>query len=361
MPETMPVDLLDISSNTDIIEVSTDWDATLGQSKYDFNSRTFPSDLGSGYNGHWMVLNINVSEQSNFGNVTRKGGMTRNEQMLNWTELPDTEKSKTDALRFSIDGSYTGKAGSMSTPGATVSLLDNQFNIPIVNRERFTRRIVESIALYMPNSELTFSDAHDFDNISLTKFGAAAASGLAKFALSGAVATFLGAKVGTAAGALAGQIFDSAGQVAGGLFQIMGTPINPKVEVLFSNTFQREFVFDFIFSPSSEKESEDIRNIIRTIRFHGAPETQPGLADTFFWVPPSEFDITFYYKDANGAVQENKKIPRINTCVLKQVDVSYSPTGAYSTFKNGHPVQIRMQLRFIETEVVHKLRVMQGF
>lgn len=171
----------------------------------------------------------------------------------------------------------------------------------------------------------------------------------------------MGVPAGVGLGQFVGDVAGGAGQFIGNAMQILGSPINPKVEVLFTNTFQREFVFDFLFSPSTEKESQDIENIIRTIRFHAAPETQPDLMNSFFWIPPSEFDITFYYKNESGEVQENTKIPRINTCVLKQIDVSYSPTGAYSTFSNGHPVQIRMQLRFIETEVVHKLRVMQGF
>src|SRR5690349_5020314 len=42
-------------------------DFTLGQKKYDFTQRIFPSDLGEpGYNGHYMVININVSNYSQF-------------------------------------------------------------------------------------------------------------------------------------------------------------------------------------------------------------------------------------------------------------------------------------------------------
>lgn len=342
-------------------------DKTLGQEKYDFNSRIFPSNLGSDYLGHWMVININVQNQSQFGAVksTNGGAGFSNPNSLNFNLAGGNEVSKTDALRFGIDGYYTGKNGSMQAPLLNMLGLE----VPVVNRTRFTKRIKESIALYMPNSELTFSDAHDFDNISLTKFGAAAGGALAKFLLGGTVAAVGGVPQGVEAGSMAGAIYDQTGSFIGNTAQIMGSPINPKVEVLFTNTFQREFTFDFIFSPTTEKESQDIENIIRTIRFHAAPETQSGFGitnglpdiSTFFWIPPSEFDITFYYKDESGNAKENTKIPRINTCVLKQIDVSYSPTGSYSTFRNGHPVQIRMQLRFIETEVVHKLRVMQGF
>jgi hypothetical protein len=300
-------------------------DPTVQQSKYNFNSRVFPSDLGTGYQGHFMVMNINVQTGTVMNKLNR-------EPNLSFEVLKD-DLSTTDALRYSIDNTWTNEAG--QTLGLDPTGLGT--------RARFTRRIAESIALYMPNSELTFSDSHDFENISLTKFAGNIASG--KF-----LGTF---------GAIVGGIIDSAGRTIGNIAQVAGSPINPKVEVLFANTFQREFAFDFLFSPSNPKEARDIENIIQTIRFHAAPEYKPNL-NQFFWLPPSEFDISFYFID-DGDIVENRKIPRINTCVLKQVDVSYAPSGAYSTFHDGNPVQIRMMLRFIETEVNSKLRIAQGF
>lgn len=304
-------------------------DTTSGQGKYNFNSRVFPSDLGNGFQGHFVVLNINVQTGSVMGDV--------NKSNFNFNVL-DSELSKTDAYRYNIDNTWTSRdeKGNITPLGLVSGGLGT--------RARFTRRIEESIALYMPNSELTFSDSHDFENISLTKFAGNIASG--KF-----LGTF---------GAIVGGIIDSAGKTIGNVAQVAGSPINPKVEVLFANTFQREFAFDFLFSPSNKKEADDLENIIRTIRFHAAPEYKPNL-NQFFWLPPSEFDLTFYYVDPAGNIVENTKIPRINTCVLKQIDISYAPSGAYSTFADGNPVQIRMLLRFIETEVNSKLRIAQGF
>lgn len=307
-------------------------DFSAGQSKYKFNSRVFPSDLGNSFSGHFLVLNINVQN----GTMMNKINNAPNLEFETLNEL-----SKTDAYRYRIDNTWTAN----NIPQGKAGWIDGFFT-----RARFTRRIAESIALYMPNSELTFSDAHDFENISLTKFGGdALTKGLTAFA--GPV------------GAVVGGMISAGGDVVGNVSQVtLGRPINPKVEVLFANTFQREFAFEFLFSPSSPNEARDIENIIRTIRFHAAPEYSSEIHDAkFYWIPPSEFDITFYYVDVDGNIQENTKIPRINTCALKQVDVSYAPSGAYSTFKDGHPVQIRMMLRFIETEVNSKLRIAQGF
>lgn len=314
-------------------------DRTFGQSSYDFTSRVFPSDLGSTdyFNGHYVVFNINEQTSSKMGKIsTTTSGLGSNEYILS-TQLGD-ELSKTDMLRFNMDRYIKNSEGRAL----------NAINSSV--RPRFTRRIKESIALYMPNSELTFTDAHDFENISLTKFGGSVLSGGGRM-LAGVAGIFGGAIINNlvdAAGGLAGTI--------GNVAQVSGAPVNPKVEVLFANTFQREFSFDFLMAPSNEKESEAIKQIIKTFRFHAAPELRPGFVDSFFWVPPAEFDITFYHFG-----KENTHIPRINTCVLKQIDVSYAPTGVYSTFSNGYPVQVRLMLRFTETEVVHKTRVIEGF
>lgn len=309
----------------------------LGQSKYDFNNRTFPLDLGatSSYTGHYMTININVQNQSRLSKVDNQNV---------FTVLPN-DFSKTDVLRYQLDGLHTNQDGdSLIQPFLNNGITSN------LGIRRQTKRIVESIALYMPNSELTFTDQHEFQNISLTKFVTGAAMQIASaIPIADEVAGVLGAVGSTAA---TGS-------------QLAQMPVNPKVEVLFANTFQRQFSFDFLFAPSSEAESKVLQEIIRTLRFHAAPEYRTGnqqagnplgLASSFFWIPPSEFDITFYNRGI-----ENTAIPRINTCVLEQIDVSYSPTGTYATFANGYPVQIRMVLRFRETEVNSKQRLLYGF
>lgn len=331
LPGTVPYDS---STTMDIINgVLPDWgvpdDQSLTQAKYDFNYRTFPEELGGQtYNGHYMVININTQTATNMNKVNGKTVATK----------LDKEISKTDALRFNIDKKFVGEDG-------------NDYG-QLIARPRFTRRIQESIALYMPNAELTFNDTHDFENISLTKFGASAAAGLMTFAAAG-VGAFFGNATGFAQAA--GITSDSLSGLSTAS-KMVGAPINPKVEVLYANTMQREHRFDFIFAPSSANESRNLRQIIRTLRFHAAPEMRANDLTSFFWIPPAEFDITFFYRG-----KENDKIPRINTCALTQIDVSYSPNGTWSTFHDGYPTQIRMQLAFRETEVTHKLRILQGF
>lgn len=148
-------------------------------------------------------------------------------------------------------------------------------------------------------------------------------------------------------------LYDSAANVIKTGGQILGTPVNPRVEVLFSTRPQRQWVFELFLVPRSEKEAEAVKQIIQTLRYYAAPEIS---MTGFFYIPPAEFDITFFF---NG--KENQNLPRISTCVLERIDVDYAPENTYSTFKDGQPIATRLSLAFREVEILHKERVYQGF
>lgn len=303
-------------------------DSTLGQSQYDFRYRTFPEDLTNEYMGHYMVININVPVYST--------GAARTSYRSGQTILGD-EYSKVDSLRF---GGALNVGGSNPIFGAPAPERE-PFAIP-----RFTRRIKESIAIFMPNP-IVFNSQNEYQEISLT----ALAGGLATSTAGLLGGRFFGAEGGSRAEALV----DAAGNIVGQASRLAGFPINPRVEVMFSRTHLRQFVFEFLMAPRNEKESESMKAIIQTLRYHGAPEIDP-LTQGFTFIPPAEFDITFFNKGV-----ENTNIPRINTCVLDRIEVDFSPGGEYATFTNGHPVSARLSLGMREIEVVHKRRVLQGF
>lgn len=305
-------------------------DRTLTQSRYDFTSRVFPTNLNE--LGHYMVININVQNRSTYQSI--------NGQTL-FTRLP-SQLSKTDALRYNIDQGYVDAGGRQLNQGKWI-------------RPRFTRRIAESIALWTPHT-MQYVQRNDYADISLTNLAGRVAQTTINTGLGfvggviGAVNTSLGnAIIG------AGDVLIDGMQIAAEGASLAGMPINPKVEYLFRTTDQRAYLFDFLFAPESREDSQAMDQIIRTLRFHAAPEIDTGTYG-FTYTPPSEFDITFYHKG-----QENLGIPRVNTCILEQIDLDYAPAGVWATFSNGYPVACRMQLRFRETEVLSKLRVAQGF
>jgi Tail-tube assembly protein len=145
-----------------------------------------------------------------------------------------------------------------------------------------------------------------------------------------------------------GSLVGDAGALAQAGIQAMGYAMNPQFEVLYNRTQFREFQFTFTLTPRNRNEAEEIFNIINIFKFHASPEYIQSSGR--YLIPPSFFDITFRF---NGAI--NPRLPRISTCVCKNVTVSYAPgTEAFATFDDGHPVQIQLVMTFGELEIIHK-------
>lgn len=309
----------------------------LAQSHYKFKYLVFPTDIGMNQMGHYMVININVP-------VVAWGETPAGNYTNQFTPINPTQRSKVDTLRYGPVGS-----GTSLIPGGPSPLPGGQQR-PVITVPRSTKRIQESIALYMP-TPLVYTHNNEYEEIGLTalagRVGAAAGSWLGKVPVVGGFLGGLGGIIGKIT-----QPNGDAAQVA----KIAQNPINPAVEILFSTTAIRQFTMEVLMAPKNEYESETMKAIIKTMRFHGAAELN-SMTGGMTWIPPAEFDITFFNRGV-----ENLHILRMNTCILDRIEVDYAPaSGVYSTFTNGHPVAVRMQLGFREIEPLHKLRVLQGF
>jgi hypothetical protein len=287
----------------------------LAQSDYDFRYTVFPADLGMDDVGHYMIININVPTKG-----IKTDGLQLGTPAGSFTQFitPLNQVSKLDNLRYGLN-----VTGGQQRPGVAIP--------------RNSRRIAESIALHMP-AQIVHTNQNEYDDIELT-------------ALAGKLTVGAANLFGRRAGNLVGGAIDNATQAS----RLGQTPINPMVEITYANTVQRQYVFEVLLAPRNEYESKTIKTLIQTLRFHAAPEINENTFG-FTWIPPADFDITFYNKGV-----ENLNILRINTCVLARIDVDYAPQGVYSTFRNGHPVAVRLSMGFRELEPIHKQRVLQGF
>lgn len=147
-----------------------------------------------------------------------------------------------------------------------------------------------------------------------------------------------------------------AGDVVAGAATLMGVPINPKVDVLFRNTNLREFQFMFLMAPQSSRESDTMQTLLRRFRYHSAP----ALTSTNY-ISPNEFEIRFFFINAQGQAEENKYIPKIARGVVKRIDIDYTPTGEWSTFWDGSPVSALLTFTFLETKIIDKNYIDQGY
>jgi hypothetical protein len=147
------------------------------------------------------------------------------------------------------------------------------------------------------------------------------------------------------------------GQTGQAILASTGRVINPMLEMVYKSPAFRTFQFDFTFYPRDEREALEVQSILERFRFHQAPELLAGSEG--FLVPPSEFDIRFYY---GGNLNPN--IPGVTTCVLTSIDINYAPNGfaAYEVpgengpelGRTGMPVAIQLTLQFQEVTYLTK-------
>lgn len=155
--------------------------------------------------------------------------------------------------------------------------------------------------------------------------------------------------------------------------QSKGVAVNPNIQLLFRAISLRQFQFEFMFSPKSQKEAQQVQSIIQLFKFHSAPEiigsftTQLGRATTsgasagLAFIVPSSFNIQFLYlSPSTKQWYENNNIHKIAECVLESVAVDYAPNG-WSTFTDGVPTQTRLTLQFKETSIITKSEVNAGY
>lgn len=149
--------------------------------------------------------------------------------------------------------------------------------------------------------------------------------------------------------------FGATGQAAFASFA--GVVRNPLMEMIYRSPNFRTFQYDFMFYPRDEREALEVQRIIELFRFHQAPEILKDAKG--FMVPPSEFEMKFYY-----AGKENPNIPKIGTCVMTTMDVNYAPNG-WSAYEvpdeptarmgsTGMPVAIQLTLQFQEITYLTK-------
>ena len=256
---------------------------------------------------------------------------------------------------------------------STQSVIDNSIkNITDKNLiNRTTTLTTDAIALYMPDTML-YNYSQSYSDLELGnelggKILAAGGSAVDAFknGKGGMDSIVKAVKSGTKS--LGTEALSAGADVAGGLvgegtaklgFQkLTGAVRNPMLELIYQSPSFRTFQFDFSFYPRDENEALEVQKIIERLRFHQAPELLQGAEG--FLVPPSEFDIKFYYGGS-----QNPNIPPIATSVLTTIDVNYAPNGfsayevpgevAPALGRTGMPVAINITLQFKETTYLTK-------
>ena len=387
--------LTDIKYKSEQRQVNNSDSDLIGNTNYSYGLHRFPQDLGSVDKGHYMIFHISVSNLTN--EAYKCSGLVKKSSSKGTTinDIAQTvsggykgaKKFITENLGVNVSTPLINAFGALgdslktNTPGfvtaagkATVETAESAFDtfkglgtggeFDRFNMTRKTTQIRDTIALYMPNT-LAFTQSQSFSNVSrndmLTNLDVAK-SLIQQAGTNEAMGSALAGWVAGRFGKDAGSFSNSPGTLQLALAGTFGIE-NPRIEILYTKPEFRQLRYDFMFYPRSSAEAKIVQNIIRLFKYHQSPEIKRGTQGQFL-VPPSEFDIEFFY---NGRV--NMNVPKVKSCVLSSVDVDYAPNGfrAYESFDKsapnfldpslggtGMPVAIRMSLAFQETEYFTK-------
>ena len=353
-----------------------------------YNNLRYPLDIGSADKGHYMVIHVNQQTKTQFkspvargqlptvisnirdlqsrvgptnlaGQVQQFSGVIRENYS---SEISSIVNTVTDNFITKTSADWATKAlpelsGGIS--GAVDGVTDAFTNLSGDSFVRTIERTTDSITFYMPDTlnfqyNQTYSDLALGGNL-MSGIPAAVSSAISSYQQGGAknVGKNLAPFLMQAAASNFGQIGQAA--MAAGF----GVVPNPMIELLYTQPNLRNFQFDFNLYPRDEREALEVQNILQRLRFHQAPEIKTNTGG-FFLIPPSEFDIKFYY---NGKINPN--IDPISTCILEQIIINYAPAAPFVAYEvdgqnspslggTGMPVAIQLTLMFKETQIMTK-------
>jgi hypothetical protein len=329
--------------------------------KYNVSSHSYPDDLlddTKSYGGNYVIFYINVAVDSKLAQSLSEQDFVNDITPRDRGDLIAQNLTKdklfAGAAALNVGGAVLGKAlgvggGASATAAGLATVGAGATALMAASATRAQRRLKTAIAMHVPNQlSIRYGMQWSEDDT-----GALAMATTAATELMSAVKNKDAKNLSEPAKAIITNIALSKGPNAAGMSAATGLAANPKKEQIFKGVDFRSFTFDYQFFPRDAKEAQNVLKIIYEFKYHMHPEFKDN--NNFIYIYPSEFDI-FYYQ--NGA--ENMNLHRHTSCVLTEMNVNYTPNGAFTTFDNGMPTQINVTMNFKELALLTKDKVKDG-
>ena len=354
------------------------------QGKYSVKQFSYPADLlDDSYGGNYVVFYINVSNDSRLnvkentveldpgvekrlrGDLVAKGmdiktlaGANAGTQVLAGIGGGIAKVAK-EGFSKNSEGNkpgFFGKAGQLAggketainSGAAALGVAVAGTQAPDASRSQ--RRLKTAIALHIPHQlSIRYGMQWSEEDTALLQGAADAIQMAAGTAKGNRQSIGMESFMKEAGAAIALNKVQNPGAVSAAL----GIAANPKKEQTFKGVDFRKFTFDYQFFPRNKTEAENVLRIVNEFKLHMHPEFKSAL--NYIWIYPSEFDIIYYHKN-----EENRNIHRHTSCVLEEMNVNYTPNGAYQVFDNGMPTQINVSLGFKELQILSKETIKEG-
>jgi len=362
-------------------------------SKWSYATLEYPADIQQRTDlGHYMMFYINVadsprSKYSTYNSMddkeTEQTGRFSHERGEKETKLTPGQKKMRQGQGYSSDAGSDKWKGNTWTPGQSEKVVERASYQGQVG-ERFgkvrTKRTTDSIVLYMPATISTNTNAvykstelggmametaqRVMDTVSKVDMAGGMNSWGGIEAIWDAIPGFANQGIQEVEKAIAKTVSAVIGGDAfGGLMKMTNRAENRYLESTFDQVGFRKFSYTFKFTPKNVQESFVARDIIKTFRFHMSPELPEQGDFGRYFITPAEFDLFYMFRG-----DENTWLNKISTCVLTNMDVNYA-NGNYQTFRpvwgkgneGAPPIEIEMKLDFMETKIITKKEILEGY
>ena len=346
------------------------------KNKYKVSGYSYPEDLTNNeiYGGNYAIFYINVNVDSkllkeNGGNsvITDDKNYTRERGPLVAEDLGKAGVTAAgvgeNVARGAVAGGVVTKSLGGVLKGSAVAGAPGAIGLGAAavvagSTNRSQKRLETAIALHIPNQlqiryGTQWSEEDTSTALMLPLLGEAALKALGNAVSgnwSGDSPNARAMGQGMAAFGLAGGV---PGTNTGVVSAATGLAFNPRKEQVFKGVDFRTFQFDYQFFPRSQTEARNVLDIIKMFKLHMHPEFKD--KNKFLYIYPSEFDISYF---TNGT--ENPALHKHTSCVLTEMSVNYTPNGQFTSFPDGTPTQINMQLTFRELAQLDKPMIQGG-
>tara|TARA_B100001057_G_scaffold489247_1_gene575133 strand:+ start:213 stop:1124 length:912 start_codon:yes stop_codon:yes gene_type:complete len=129
-----------------------------------------------------------------------------------------------------------------------------------------------------------------------------------------------------------------------------GQVLNPNMELLFGGVQLRSFSFEFDFAPRDEKESLEIKNIIRALKktMNAKNGSLDANSSGLFIKSPDVYQLTYKTGKKN-----HQFLHKFKPMALLNMAVNYTGAGTYATYDNTSPISLKMSLDFQELNPIY--------
>lgn len=131
-----------------------------------------------------------------------------------------------------------------------------------------------------------------------------------------------------------------------------GKQVNPQYEIFFERPTARNFTFDFKMIPRNAQEAQAIQDIVRTFKAYSAPELDSTGEAGRYYNYPCYFQIEYWNAD---------RLHRLKNCALTNITINYTGSGTPGTYYDGAPIQTDMTLSFMESELLTREDINNGY